>query len=75
MIIKIVGANTINGIKLKKSIIKIANEIEGRVIINLIDDNLIDQLPLLYINNVLVSTGIVPTHNELLRMLKKHYKD
>ena len=55
MIIKIIGVNTINGIKLKKTILKIANEIEGRVIINLIDNNTLSNLPLLYVDDELVS--------------------
>lgn len=75
MTIKIIGANTANGIKLKKLIIKVVNEIDGRVTINLIDDNTKSNLPLLYINNQLESIGTVPRSKEILRIIKKHYKD
>lgn len=75
MIIKIIGVNTINGIKLKKTILKIANEIEGRVIINLIDNNTLSNLPILYVDDELVSEGIILSNKEIIRILKKHYKD
>lgn len=75
MIIKIIGVNTINGIKLKKTILKIANEIEGRVIINLIDNNTLSNLPILYVDDELVSEGTILSNKEIIRILKKHYKD
>lgn len=75
MIIKIIGVNTINGIKLKKTILKIANEIEGRVIINLIDNNTLSNLPILYVDDELVSEGTILSNKEIIRIFKKHYKD
>ena len=45
MTIKIIGSNTINGIKLKRMILKIANTIDGKITINLIDDLSHNDLP------------------------------
>lgn len=71
IIVKIIGSNTVRGIKLRRSVLKIANEIEDRVVINLVDDNEKDNLPLLYINYELVSKGRVPTDKEIRKYLKK----
>lgn len=74
MTIKIIGSNTSNGIKLKKTIIKLANTIEETVIINLIDDKTLTNLPYFYINDTLISKGTVPQEREILKYFKKKYK-
>ena len=72
MIIKIIGSNTINGIKLRKRIIEIANCCDGKVTINLIENYTDKQLPYLYINNKLISKGIVPNRREIEKYLKNN---
>lgn len=74
MTIKIIGSNTSNGIKLKKMIIKLANTIEEKVIINLIDDKTLTNLPYFYIDNNLISKGNIPSEKELIKYFKKNYK-
>ena len=75
MEITIIGSNTINGIKLRKNIIKIANKIEEKITINLIDKKSKDTLPKLYINNKLISSGKIPSEKEIVKLLKRNYKD
>lgn len=75
MTITIIGSNTIEGIKLKKNIIRIANELEDKVIINLIDDNKKDKLPILYINNKLICEGKTPSEKEIVKLLKRDYNE
>lgn len=75
MEITIIGSNTIDGIKLRKNIIKIANNIEDKITINLIDEKRLETLPLLYINSQLVSCGKVPSEKEIVKLLKRNYKD
>lgn len=75
MEITIIGSNTINGIKLRKTIIKIANNIEEKITINLIDKKSQDTLPKLYINNKLISSGKIPSEKEIVKLLKRNYKD
>ena len=75
MEITIIGSNTINGIKLRKNIIKIANNIEEKITINLIDEKDKEKLPILYINNELISSGKIPSEKEIVKLLKRNYKD
>lgn len=75
MEITIIGSNTIDGIKLRKNIIKIANNIKDKITINLIDEKSPETLPLLYINSQLVSSGKVPSEKEIVKLLKRNYKD
>ncbi len=75
MEITIIGSNTINGIKLRKNIIKIANKIEEKITINLIDEKDKEKLPILYINNELISSGKIPSEKEIVKLLKRNYKD
>lgn len=74
MKIEIIGSNTINGIKLRKRILKIANEVDGKIIINLVEDYDDANLPFLYINSKLVSKGIVPSEKEIVKYIKNYYK-
>lgn len=75
MEITIIGSNTINGIKLRKNIIKIANKIEEKITINLIDEKDKEKLPILYINNKLISSGKILSEKEIVKLLKRNYKD
>ena len=75
MEITIIGSNTINGIKLRKNIIKIANKIEEKITINLIDEKDKEKLPILYINNELISSSKIPSEKEIVKLLKRNYKD
>lgn len=75
MTIKIIGSNTINGIKLKRIILKIANTIDSKITINLIDDLSHNDLPILYINNNLISKGLVLNEKELIKHFKNNIKD
>lgn len=75
MKIEIIGSNTINGIKLRKKIVEIANNIEGKVVITLIEDFNNKDLPFLYINNQLVSKKIIPHKKEIINFIKKNAKD
>lgn len=73
MIIKIIGANTSNGIKLRKKIINIANKIDGNITINLLEDNDNEGfLPILYINNHLISKGNIPSEKEIIKSIKSN---
>ncbi len=71
MKIEIIGSNTINGIKLRKRVLKIANEVEDKIVINLIEDYEQVNLPILYINDKLVSRGLIPSEKEIVKYLKK----
>ena len=75
MKIEIIGINTINGLKLKKKVIEIANCIDGKITINLIEEYNIPNLPLLYINNKLITQGNVPPKKEIVKYLKNNYKE
>lgn len=74
MKIEIVGSNTLNGIKLRKRILKVANEIDSKIIISLVDDYEQRNLPILYINSELVSKGVILTEKEIVKYLKKYCK-
>ena len=75
MKIEIIGSNTINGIKLRKRIIEIANRVEGKITISLIENYNQKELPCVYINNQLRSTGTVPHKKEIEKYLKNNYKE
>lgn len=73
MIIKIVGANTINGIKLRQRIIDVVSKIDQKITINLLDDTENEGfLPVLYINNRLISKGKVLSNKEIIKSIKKN---
>ncbi len=73
MIIKIVGANTINGIKLRQRIIDVVSKIDQKITINLLDDTENDGfLPILYINNHLISKGKVLSNKEIIKSIKNN---
>ena len=75
MNITIIGSKTIDGIKLKRNIIKVANELDSKIIINLIDDNNKNKLPKLYINNNLISEGKTLSEKEIVKLLKRDYNE
>jgi len=75
MKIEIIGCNTINGIKLRKRVVEIVNNIDGKVIISLVEDFTHQDLPFLYINDQLVSKGTVPNNKEIVKYIKKIYKE
>lgn len=73
MIIKIVGANTINGIKLRQRIIDVVSKIDQKITINLLDDTENEGfLPILYINNHLISKGKVLSNKEIIKSIKNN---
>lgn len=75
MTITIIGSNTIEGTKLKKHIIKVVNELDNKVVINLIDDNKKDKLPILFINNKLICEGKTLSEKEIVKLLKRDYNE
>lgn len=74
MEIKIIGANTINGIILKKRIIKIVNNMDEKVIIHLVENPDTRNNTYLYINNILLSKDHVPAEKDIVKFIKKIYK-
>lgn len=76
MNIKIIGSNCSNGIKLKKNVKKIINDYDGKVKLELLDDEKIirkhnvKNVPCLIINDKKVCEGKVLTDRELLRTMK-----
>lgn len=78
MNIKIVGSNCSNGIKLKKLLLKIANNYDGDVEIELKDDQEsmrkynIKNIPGLVINGKKFSEGKVPNVREILKYIKSY---
>ncbi len=74
MKIDIIGSNTVNGIKLRKRVIEIVNELDGKVIINLVDEYQMKELPHLYINGKLFSSGNVPSEKEIVKYLLNELK-
>lgn len=75
MKIEIIGVNTPKGLIMKNRIIDISASIEDKIIINLVNDNLSNSLPLLYINNKLISKGRIISKRELVKYLKNNYKE
>ena len=78
MNIKIVGSNCSNGIKLKKLLLKVANNYDGDVEIELKDDQEsmrkynIKNIPGLVINGHKFSEGNVPSDREILKYIKSY---
>ena len=75
MKIEIIGVNTPKGLIMKNRIIDISASIKGKIIINLVNDNLNNNLPLLYINDKLISKGRIMSKRELVKYLKNNYKE
>ena len=78
MNIKIIGSNCCNGIKLKKILLKVANNYDGDVDIELKDDQEsikkynIKNIPALVINGNKCSEGNVPSDREILKYIKSY---
>ena len=78
MNIKIIGSNCSNGIKLKKLLLKVANNYDGDVDIELKDDQEsmrkynIKNIPGLVINGKKFSEGKVPNDREILKYIKSY---
>ena len=78
MNIKIIGSNCSNGIKLKKLLLKVANNYDGDVEIELKDDQEsmrkynIKNIPGLVINGKKFSEGKVPNDREILKCIKSY---
>lgn len=78
MNIKIIGSNCSNGIKLKKLLLKVANNYDGDVDIELKDDQEsikkynIKNIPALVINGNKCSEGNVPSDREILKYIKSY---
>ncbi len=78
MNIKIIGSNCSNGIKLKKLLLKVANNYDGDVEIELKDDQEsmrkynIKNIPGLVINGKKFSEGKVPNDREILKYIKSY---
>ena len=78
MNIKINGSNCSNGIKLKKLLLKVANNYDGDVEIELKDDQEsmrkynIKNIPGLVINGKKFSEGKVPNDREILKYIKSY---
>lgn len=78
MHIKIIGSNCSNGMKLKKSLLKVMNNYDGDVEIEFKDDQEslkkynIKNKPGLVINEKKFSEGKVPNDRELLKYIKSY---
>ena len=78
MNIKIIGSNCSNGIKIKKLLLKVANNYDGDVEIELKDDQEsmrkynIKNIPGLVINGKKFSEGKVPNDREILKYIKSY---
>ena len=78
MNIKIIGSNCSNGIKLKKLLLKVANNYDGDVDIELKDDQEsikkynIKNIPALVINGNKCREGNVPRDREILKYIKSY---
>ena len=78
MNIKIIESNCSNGIKLKKLLLKVANNYDGDVDIELKDDQEtmrkynIKNKPVLVINGKKFSEGKVPNDREILKYIKSY---
>lgn len=78
MNIKIIGSNCSNGIKLKKLLLKVANNYDGDVEIELKNDQEsmrkynIKNIPGLVINGKKFSEGNVPSDREILKYIKSY---
>lgn len=78
MNIMIIGSNCSNGIKLKKNILKVVNDYDGDVEIELKDDPKsqkkynIKNIPGLIINGVKCCEGKVPETREISKLMKSY---
>ena len=78
MNIKIIGSNCSNGIKLKKLLLKVVNNYDGDIDIELKDDQEsmrkynIKNIPGLVINGKKFSEGKVPNDREILKYIKSY---
>lgn len=76
--IKIIGSNCSNGIKLKKLLLKVANNYDGDVKIEFKDDQEsmkkynVKNIPGLVINGKKISEGKVPNDREILKYIKSY---
>lgn len=76
--IKIIGSNCSNGIKLKKLLLKVANNYDGDVEIEFKDDQEsmkkynVKNIPGLVINGKKMSEGKVPNDREILKYIKSY---
>lgn len=78
MNIKIIGSDCSNGIKLKKNLLKVANDYDGDVEIEFKDGQEsmkkynIKNKPGLVINGKKISEGKVPNDREILKYIKSY---
>lgn len=78
MNIKIIGSNCSNGIKLKKLLLKVVNNYDGDVDIELKDDQEsmrkynVKNIPGLVINGHKFCEGKVPNDREILKYIKSY---
>lgn len=76
MIIKIIGADCSNGIKLRKMVNKASDKLKEQFIIELVDDNElikkynVKNVPALVINDQIISEGKVLSDREITKVLK-----
>ncbi len=75
MKIDIIGANTKEGITLRNKLIELSNNINEKVTINLIYDKNIQQFPILYIDGKLISKNKIIRDKEIVKYMKKNYKE
>lgn len=75
MKIDIIGANTKEGITLRNKLIELSNNINEKVTINLIYDKNIQQFPILYIDGKLISKNKIIRDKEIVKYMKKKYKE
>lgn len=73
---KLIGADTSNGIKIIKNINKLQKQLEYPLLIDKIDSTYKEKynvkiIPTLIIDDVIVSSGNVPTDRELKNIIKK----
>lgn len=77
MVIKIIGSNCSNGIKLKKMVSRYASDYDNSVDIKILDNEIdvknhnVKNVPGLVINNQLVSEGKVLTVREISRLVNE----
>lgn len=73
---KLIGADTSNGIKIIKNINKLQKQLEYPLLIDKIDSTYKEKynvkvIPTLIIDNVVVSSGNVPSDRELRNIIKR----
>lgn len=75
MKVELIGANTPKGKILRNRLIEVSTILDDKITINLINDKDEKNLPLLYINNNLISKGKIISKRDLLKYLKNNYKE